>query len=109
SGQPGRPVAKGSINGARLPWYFRVNMRVWKDFSFMTGKKNENADNKRRLDFEIYLQIQNLLGTQNVISVYRYTGVPGNDGYLSDPSSIPQILGALNPQAFKDQYTAYVN
>ncbi|MDB5282810.1 MAG: outer rane cobalamin receptor protein [Bacteroidota bacterium] len=108
-GQASKPVTKGSINGSRLPWYFRVNMRVWKDFSFMVGKKNDKVDNKRRLDLEIYLQIQNLLNTQNVVAVYRYTGVPNSDGYINDPSSLPQIQGAINPQAYKDQYAAYIN
>ena len=107
--QASRPVTKGSINGSRLPWYFRVNMRVWKDFSFMVGKKNDKVDNKRRLDLEIYLQIQNLLNTQNVVSVYRFTGVPNSDGYINDPSSVAQIQGALNAQAYKDQYAAYIN
>ena len=107
-GQPSRPVSKGSINGSREPWYFRVNMRVWKDFSFMVGKKKEGKD-RRELSLQIYLQIQNLLNTQNVITVYRYTGLPNTDGYLNDPSSISAIQASLNPQAYKDQYAAYIN
>ncbi len=107
-GQPGRPITKGSVNGSRLPWYFRVNMRVWKDFAFVVGKKKEKED-KRQIDLQIYLQIQNLLNSKNPVSVYRYTGVPGDDGYLSDPSSSTAITAALNPQAYRDQYAAYIN
>lgn len=108
-GQPGRPITKGSINGSRMPWYFRLNMRVWKDFTFVVGKKNEKKDDKRELALQIYLQIQNLIGSKNPVSVYRYTGTPGDDGYLSDPSSLSAIQAALNPQAYKDQYAAYIN
>jgi len=107
-GQPGRPITKGSINGARLPWYFRVNMRVWKEFTFKVGSKKDKED-RRELSFEIYLQIQNLLNTKNPVSVYRYTGTPSDDGYLTDPASAAAIQSALNPQAYSDQYAAYIN
>ncbi len=108
-GQPGRPITKGSINGSRLPWYFRLNMRVWKDFSFEVNKKKENKEDRRVLSFQIYLQIQNLLNAKNPVSVYRYTGTPNDDGFLSDPASIAFVNAALNPQAYRDQYNAMVN
>jgi hypothetical protein len=63
-------------------------MRVWKDFAFEVGKKKENKDNRRQLSFQIYLQIQNLLNAKNPVSVYRYTGTPDDDGFLSDPASV---------------------
>lgn len=107
-GQPGRPVTKGSINGARKPWYFRVNFRVWKDFNFKVGKK-EKGDDRRECGLQIYLQIQNLLNTKNPVAVYRYTGTPNDDGYLSDPASLSAIQSALNPQAYRDQYAAYTD
>ncbi|MFN8286809.1 MAG: carboxypeptidase-like regulatory domain-containing protein [Chitinophagales bacterium] len=108
-GQPGRPITKGSVNGARLPWYFRVNMRVWKDFTFVSGKKKEKADDKHEFALQIYLQIQNLLNSKNPVSVFRYTGTAKDDGFLTDPSSLSAINAALNPQAYKDQYAAYIN
>lgn len=108
-GQPGRPITEGSINGSRKPWYFRLNMRVWKDFTFMVGKKDAKKDDKRELALQIYLQIQNLLGSKNAVAVYRYTGTSNDDGYLSDPASSSAIQSALNPQAYKDQYAAYIN
>jgi hypothetical protein len=77
SGQPGRPITKGSLNGARLPWYFRLNMRVWKDFAFEVGKKKANKDNRRQLSFQIYLQIQNLLECKKPcerLPLHRHTG-----------------------------------
>lgn len=108
-GLPGRPITKGSINGSRLPWYFRVNMRVWKNFNFTVGKKKEDKDNRRDLSLQIYLQIQNLLNTKNPIKVYRYTGTPDDDGYLSDPSTLPRIQSALDSQSYQDLYAAYIN
>jgi outer membrane receptor protein involved in Fe transport len=107
-GQPGRPIGK-QLNAARKPWYFRLNARVWKDFTFRVGKKNEKKEDKRELAFQIYFQVQNILGTKNPVAVYRFTGTPNDDGYLSDPSSISAIQSALNPEAYKDQYAAYIN
>jgi len=108
-GQPGRPITEGSINGSRIPWYFRMNARVWKDFTFVVGKKDAKKDDKRELSLQIYLQVQNLIGSKNVVSVYRFTGTPNDDGYLGDPSSVTAIQSTLNPQAYKDQYAAYIN
>ncbi len=104
-----RAVGLGSINGSRLPWYFRLNMRVWKNFDFTVGKKKEKAEDRRNVGFQIYLQIQNLINTENVLTVYRYTGTANSDGYLNDPGSLSTIQSALNPKAFKDQYAVYIN
>ncbi len=68
----------GDINGARLPWTTNIDMRIDKNFSV---KLNEN--NKRGLNFNVYLRVSNLLNTQNVVGVYRVTGSPDNDGYLA--------------------------
>jgi outer membrane receptor protein involved in Fe transport len=105
-----RAVGEGSINGSRLPWYYRANLRVWKNFTFVTGKKKEKKDGSgRELGLQIYLQIQNLFNTANVLTVYRYTGTANSDGYLNDPGSLSAIESALNPRAFKDQYAVYIN
>ena len=104
-----RSVGLGSINGSRLPWYFRVNLRVWKNFDFTVGKKTDKKDGRRDIGLQIYLQIQNLLNTENVLTVYRYTGTPNSDGYLNDPGSLSAIESSLNPKAFKDQYAVYIN
>lgn len=109
AGQPGRPISEGTINGSRLPWYFRLNLRAWKDFSFRVGKKDAKPADKRLLAFQVYVQIQNLIDTRNVVGVYRFTGTPSDDGFLSDPSSLPIIQASLNPQAFRDQYAAIAN
>ncbi|HRG88589.1 MAG TPA: carboxypeptidase regulatory-like domain-containing protein [Chitinophagales bacterium] len=108
-GLPGRPITKGSINGSRIPWYFRLNARIWKDFVFTVGKKDAKRDDKRELSLQIYLQVQNLIGSKNAVAVYRFTGTPNDDGYLSDPASNAAIQSALNPQAYKDLYAAYID
>jgi hypothetical protein len=57
---------------------------VNKDFQVSVARKGEDKDPKK-LYFSVYLWIQNLLNTKNIISVYRYTGNANDDGYLDAP------------------------
>lgn len=62
----------GSINGARQPWNFVLNLRVDKNF---------NIGNN--LGLNVYCRVSNLLDRRNVINVYSATGSPDDDGYLA--------------------------
>ena len=57
----GRRDLDGTINGSRLPWQFRVDMRLDKDIYLNGGSGN------RKTYLNIYLQVLNLLDTQNVL------------------------------------------
>ena len=56
----------------------------------------------------MYVQILNVFNTKNVIELYRYTGDPDDDGYLSDPGSQAGIDNYQDPQSFKDLYTSKI-
>ena len=99
--------ATTSLN-ARLPWYTRLDMRVNKDFNFKISKKSTSKDPKV-MGVSIYLYIQNLLNTDNVLSVYPYTLNANDDGYLKAPSSQVNINSQPSVQAYKDLYKAKVN
>ncbi len=62
----------GSVNGDNQPWATLVNLRVDRVFQLTKG-----------LNLTAYLWIQNLLDADNVIDVYRATGLAGNDGWMS--------------------------
>ncbi len=68
---------QGDINGARLPWNYTLDLRM--DKSFLLNKKNP----ERPVFLNVYLRIQNLLDTRNVIGVYPVTGSAEDDGYLT--------------------------
>ncbi len=68
----------GSINGARLPWNFRMDMRIDKSIKFNLG----TGDNARALNCNIYFRVSNLLDSKNVIGVFPVTGSAEDDGYL---------------------------
>jgi outer membrane receptor protein involved in Fe transport len=97
-----------SLNGPRLPWSIRADLRVNKDFAISVGRKGEDKD-PRKLYFSVFVWIQNLFNTANQISVYRYTGNPNDDGYLDAPVSQVAIASQFNPQSFRDLYRAKVN
>ena len=95
-----RSTLDGSLNGSRLPWNVRINTKINKRFTLELGE----LDNKRVLGFNVYLQIQNLLNTKNIRSVYRATGNPDDDGFLSDANAQSEINAQNDPQSFRDIY-----
>ncbi len=103
----GTNILKGTYGGSRLPWQFRMDLRVDKDFYFKS--KEKAGDNQKRIYMNAYFQLLNLLNTQNIINVYPYTGNPDDDGYLSAPEWQRQINSQLDPQSFNDMYSVYVD
>jgi hypothetical protein len=43
------------------------------------------------------------------MSVYEYTGLPGDDGYLSADQSQNEIKEHLSPETFRRMYELYIN
>jgi hypothetical protein len=67
---------EGSINGARMPWNFRIDLRLDRDF--VIGKKSAKPVN-----CNVYVRVQNILNSRNVLNVYPATGDPLDDGFLT--------------------------
>lgn len=89
----------GQVNGSRLPWQFRIDLRLNKQFDVKYGKEGNKS-----LGMDVYVQIQNLLDTRNVLSVYPYTGSPDDDGYLTSAQAQNVIQSQVNSQSFVDLY-----
>jgi outer membrane receptor protein involved in Fe transport len=88
----------GQINGSRLPWQFRADMRINKvfQFAFKEDGKKQNVD--------VYLQVLNVFNNLNVLNVYQYTGDPQDDGYLASDRSASIVAQAVSSEAFADLY-----
>jgi outer membrane receptor protein involved in Fe transport len=92
---------RGEINGARLPWKTNFDVRIDKNFNI---SKKENSN----LSFNMFLRIQNILNTRNVLGVYSYSGSAEDDGFLNysfgrqELESIRQQ--GRDVQAFQDAY-----
>ena len=57
----------------------------------------------------VYVQIQNLLNAQNIIEVYRATGNPEDDGYLTSAAAQNAIDATNDPDSFRYLYSLAVN
>ena len=60
-------------------------------------------------EMNVYVQAQNLLNAQNVISVYRATGNPEDDGYLTSAAAQNAIDAQNDADAFRYLYSLAVN
>lgn len=94
-------ITDGSINGARMDWAFRIDLRFDRDF--VIGKKSKNP-----IRLNVYLRIQNLLNTQNPLAVYSVTGSPTDDGFLTTPGNGPGLL-ASQPASYETLYDLRMN
>ncbi len=95
-----RPTIDGTVNGSRLPWSFRVDARLEKDFKLGSRKKEGKSDTY----LNAYILVQNLLDTRNIINVYDFTGSPLDDGYVTSPDGVETLDAQVSTQAFLDQY-----
>jgi hypothetical protein len=100
-------LLKGSYYGSRLPWQFRLDLRVDKDINLNFG--GDKAKDKRAAYLNVYLQVLNVLDTKNILSVYSATGNPDDDGYLAAPEWQRQINNQTDPVAFRELYEVYAN
>ncbi len=91
----GGTQAVGSLNGARRPWNFTVNMRVDKSF-----------DITPKLGMNVYVRISNLLDRRNIISVYPVTGSPDDSGYLESSFGQDALNQIENSARQVDAYLA---
>ncbi len=107
----GTPIVEnlqGTLNGKRLPATFRGDLRIDKGFNF-GGKESDDGSKSRMYGVNFYLLVLNLFNTQNVLSVYRYTGLPDDDGYLASDVGQQYVSFQVSPQSFLDLYNISVN
>ena len=93
----GQRAVEGIVNGARTPWQYRIDLKIDKDI-------NVKFSDKKSGTFNVYLQIQNLLDTRNVVGVYRATGNATDDGFLQSADGQQLSSQQSSQQAFTDQY-----
>jgi hypothetical protein len=104
-------VIVGSLNGSYLPWQFRADLRVDKNFELTIGK-NRPAEDQKAVNLNVYLQVLNVFNNKNIIGVHTYSGSPTDDGFLNAAFGQQYINTAIMPlgsafySGFVDQYNA---
>jgi hypothetical protein len=101
---------QGTAFGNRLPFNYRFDLRLDKDFYLNVGKKSD-ADGKlvkegRPFFLNVYAVFLNVLNTQNILSVYGFSGLPDDSGFLNTDIGTALIQSQIDPTAFVDQYEA---
>ena len=92
----------GAPNSARYPWQFRVDAVLDKTIDLNFKKKDEEKASAASLN--IYLLVNNLFDTQNIIGVYSTTGSPDDDGYLVTGLADQDVNSRIDPDAYVDLY-----
>lgn len=87
--------AVGEVNSARLPATHRIDLRL--DRRFNLGATSMRA----------YLSVLNVLDTQNILAVYRATGLPDEDGYLLTSGGTGFVRNQPDTDAATFNYRAY--
>lgn len=99
------PILNGEISGSRKPGQFRVDAQIDRNVALKFGK-DENA---KSAFLNIYVQINNLFNTLNIVDVYRFTGVPTDDGYLESPVYQDQVPTLNDRNSFDNYYRLKMN
>ena len=107
-GVASRQNLEGSINGSRLPWQVRVDLRIDKNIDLTWGG-DASGNGVKMANLNIYLQVLNVLNTRNILNVYRYTGNAADDGYLTAAQTQGLINAQNDPQSFRDLYSVKIN
>ncbi|MDC0249484.1 carboxypeptidase regulatory-like domain-containing protein [Flavobacteriales bacterium] len=97
-----RSILEGSLYGSRLPWQSRISAKINKEFEIKWSDKKSSHVN-------VYVQVQNLLNTKNIIYVYRATGNADDDGYLTYEVAQNTIASKNNEESFRHLYSLAVN
>lgn len=90
-----------AINETRLPWVFRIDLQLDKTFSL---KLSEEAS--RKINFNVYLRIQNLFDFDNIVDVYGVTQSPDDSGWLNSSLGVAAQSNALSNGFTADNYTS---
>ena len=90
---PRNRVPLEPLNSSTTPWYFNTDMRVEKGFNLGPAAAS------------VYLYVQNLFDTRNVLNVYNRTGAAETDGFLTSPDLSSEIVAGRG-QEYVDYYRA---
>jgi hypothetical protein len=84
---------------ATMPAQAYLDVKIEKGFHF----KND------RYMLNFYCTIQNLFNSRMLYKVYRYTGKPDDNGYLSAAETQKEISEAVSEEAYRYLYANYIN
>lgn len=97
-------VIDGSINGSRMPSFFKADLRLDRDI-FLDPIK----EGGRGSYINVFLQVLNVFNSANVLTVYSATGNPDDDGYLTSDLYQNIIQQQLSEESYRLLYSIRCN
>jgi hypothetical protein len=98
-----RAQIKGVPFGARLPWQYNFDLNFTKGFELTrSGAKNP-------IQFSVFLWVNNVLNTWNVLGVFPFTGQPNDDGFLNSQNGQLLVKTQVDAQSYTDLYRLFLN
>jgi len=94
-------IIVGSFQGSRLPWWYRVDLEIYKGFNIKVAKKST--------ELQVYCRVKNILNSKSILSVFSVTGDPDDNGYLTDPETQNLISSTTNAASYRAYYSMYLN
>ncbi len=104
--QNGDPIL-GTLNGARLPWFFNMDLKVSRDIVLRAAQApGENSPGRTAQVINAFMYVQNVFNFKNLLAVYGYTGSPEDDGYLDSSfgQQVLQRIAETQRQSYIDEY-----
>jgi outer membrane receptor protein involved in Fe transport len=85
------------INASTTPWFFNIDLNLSKQFAVST------------LNLTVYVNVLNIMNTQQTINVYPNTGTPQDDGWLTSPlasgfTNIPNYIDFYRAVNLQNQW-----
>ena len=99
-------VLQGQINGSRKPGQFRMDAQLDKNIELSFGGEGDKA---KKANMNIYLLVNNVFNTRNIVNVYRATGTPDDDGFLDAAVAQTTIETQIDEAAYRNMYNYKVN
>ena len=87
------PNPAGGINGDRMPWTSRIDLRIDRRFQLGSGSS-----------LTAFIWVENLFDQQNTQNVWRFSGLPTDDGFLSTAEGIQFLESAVPASQTYYQY-----
>ncbi len=102
---------QGQPLSVRLPFNYRVDLRVDKTFRIPLGNAKDGEEvkpfwRKRNLDVAVFLLVPNLFNVRNIFGVYAFSGQPDDSGFLNSPVGQQAIEAEFFKDAYVQQYQA---
>ena len=108
----------GTVNGARLPWRYGIDLSIDKDFALKglgrrlgdgTGTASSaglSGTGKRApLIFNVFMNFRNLLNTQQILGVYGFSQDPRNNGFLESAQGITATAAQTSAIGYQTLYS----